>query len=162
MATLERRTFLKASGAGFASLALPLPAAHLSWAFGDDEPKPTLVIVYLRGGADPLNIIVPYSDRRYYELRPTIAIPAKDSATHSSGRIMSSGISPSAKKPTSRHSNGCGVSEPPVIRQWNTSEYSGIPVKPRRRPSRMAIGRITSQSMPVSSRTSLTTTSAGE
>ncbi len=80
MSTLKRRTFLKASGAGFASLALPLPAAHLSWAFGDDEPKPTLVIVYLRGGADPLNIIVPYSDRRYYELRPTIAIPAKDSA----------------------------------------------------------------------------------
>ncbi|QQS48792.1 MAG: DUF1501 domain-containing protein [Acidobacteriota bacterium] len=35
----------------------------------------TLVCVFLRGGADTLNLVVPYGDDRYYSLRPTIAIP---------------------------------------------------------------------------------------
>jgi uncharacterized protein (DUF1501 family) len=34
----------------------------------------TLVCVFLRGGADTLNMFVPYADDRYYALRPTIAI----------------------------------------------------------------------------------------
>src|ERR1700719_4591103 len=34
----------------------------------------TLVCVFLRGGADTLNMFVPYADDRYYSLRPTIAI----------------------------------------------------------------------------------------
>ena len=47
----------------------------------------TLVCIFLRGGADTLNLIVPYGDDRYYKLRPTISIPppngnheAKDAA----------------------------------------------------------------------------------
>jgi uncharacterized protein (DUF1501 family) len=36
---------------------------------------PTLVCVFLRGGADTLNLIVPYGDDQYYKLRPTLAIP---------------------------------------------------------------------------------------
>lgn len=36
----------------------------------------TLVCVFLRGGADTLNMIVPYGDDQYYRLRPTLAIPA--------------------------------------------------------------------------------------
>src|SRR4030095_10649353 len=35
-------------------------------------------VIYMRGGADPLNIIVPYGDSMYYEIRPTIAIPQED------------------------------------------------------------------------------------
>src|SRR5260370_23076275 len=35
-----------------------------------------LVCVFLRGGADTLNLVVPYGDDRYYKLRPTLAIPA--------------------------------------------------------------------------------------
>lgn len=35
----------------------------------------TLVCVFLRGGADTLNMVVPYGDDWYYKLRPTIAIP---------------------------------------------------------------------------------------
>ncbi|HVG38002.1 MAG TPA: DUF1501 domain-containing protein [Pyrinomonadaceae bacterium] len=34
----------------------------------------TLVVIFLRGGADTLNMIVPYGDDDYYRLRPTIAI----------------------------------------------------------------------------------------
>lgn len=36
----------------------------------------TLVCVFLRGGADTLNLIVPYGDDEYYKARPTIAIPS--------------------------------------------------------------------------------------
>lgn len=35
----------------------------------------TLACVFLRGGADTLNLITPYGDDRYYKLRPTISIP---------------------------------------------------------------------------------------
>jgi len=35
----------------------------------------TLVCIFLRGGADTLNMVVPYDDDEYYRLRPTIAIP---------------------------------------------------------------------------------------
>ena len=40
-----------------------------------DVSERVLVCVFLRGGADTLNIIVPYEDDRYYKLRPTLAIP---------------------------------------------------------------------------------------
>ncbi len=39
------------------------------------SPRPTLVALYLRGGADPLSTVVPYGDDYYYKIRPTIAIP---------------------------------------------------------------------------------------
>src|ERR1700757_1262487 len=34
-----------------------------------------LVAIFQRGAADGLNIVVPHGDKRYYSLRPTIAIP---------------------------------------------------------------------------------------
>ena len=40
-----------------------------------DAGERTLVCVFLRGGADTLNLIAPYGDDRYYKLRPTISIP---------------------------------------------------------------------------------------
>jgi uncharacterized protein (DUF1501 family) len=41
----------------------------------DVEDLTTLVCIFLRGGADTLNVVVPYGDDRYYRARPTIAIP---------------------------------------------------------------------------------------
>lgn len=35
----------------------------------------TLVCVFLRGGADTLNLVVPYGDDQYYKLRPNLNIP---------------------------------------------------------------------------------------
>jgi len=80
MTKIERRTFLRASGAGLASFPLPFPRGHLARAFArEDEHRPTLVVIFLRGGADALNIVVPYAAERYHELRPTLAIPAESS-----------------------------------------------------------------------------------
>ncbi len=66
------------------------------------------------------------------------------------------------KKPTWRVSSGWPCSSPPIIRQWNTSEYSGVNEKPSRMPSRTAISDTGSTSMPVSSYTSLIAISDGE
>jgi uncharacterized protein (DUF1501 family) len=33
-------------------------------------------VIFQRGAADGLNMVVPFAEKRYYELRPTIAIPA--------------------------------------------------------------------------------------
>ena len=34
-----------------------------------------LIVIFLRGGADGLSLVVPYADEAYYRLRPTLAIP---------------------------------------------------------------------------------------
>lgn len=73
-----RRRFIQSSGSTLLGASALGVAPRL--AFGADEKqdgpnKPTLVVIYLRGGSDPLNTIVPYGDERYYRDRPTIAIP---------------------------------------------------------------------------------------
>lgn len=61
MPSQSRRQFLK---------RLALRSDELS-ATGDK----TLVCIFLRGGADTLNMFVPYADDTYYKIRPTISIP---------------------------------------------------------------------------------------
>jgi uncharacterized protein (DUF1501 family) len=34
-----------------------------------------LVVVFLRGGVDGLNVVIPYQEARYYQVRPSIAVP---------------------------------------------------------------------------------------
>ncbi len=72
MTHLHRRAFLKLSGAGLLAAHLPRPLFHL----GGRAGRPALVTIYLRGGQDTLNTLVPFGDERYGQLRPTIAIPA--------------------------------------------------------------------------------------
>lgn len=50
-------------------------------AFAPDQTAPrgdVLVVIFLRGAADALNMIVPHGDERYYALRPTLNIPRPD------------------------------------------------------------------------------------
>jgi len=69
-----RRLFLKSAGLGF--LALGLPPAFLVRAAGAEQTGrgKVLVVVFQRGGMDGLNVVVPFKDRAYYNLRPNIAI----------------------------------------------------------------------------------------
>ncbi len=39
-----------------------------------DQGAKTLVCVFLRGGADTLNMVIPYGDDQYFRLRPTLSI----------------------------------------------------------------------------------------
>ncbi len=89
MNNASRREFLKSSGmvilagAGGAFLSpgqflaaqtTGIPGAG---AIDDDRNKPTLVTIFLRGGADSLNAFVPYGDPLYYQYRPTIGLKEK-------------------------------------------------------------------------------------
>lgn len=72
-----RRQFLAGSSAFMGAAALGLNGQALAQALREQGHPPTLVTIYLRGGADPLNAVVPAGDPDYYKVRPTIAIPAK-------------------------------------------------------------------------------------
>src|SRR4051794_35434970 len=73
----NRRIFLKNS-----ALAMVGMGAAPQWlqraVYAAETParrKKVLVAIFQRGAADGLNIVVPHAEQRYYELRPTIAIP---------------------------------------------------------------------------------------
>ncbi|MEM9111296.1 MAG: DUF1501 domain-containing protein [Planctomycetota bacterium] len=78
-----RRQFLAGSSAFMGAAALGLSPAALAQALREQGHPPTLVTIYLRGGADPLNAICPAGDPDYYKVRPTIAIPAKSDDANS-------------------------------------------------------------------------------
>ena len=69
---LDRRDFMKRGIAFGSVLALP----RLSWAQGAaKEPGArTLVMLHLNGGNDGLNTVVPYKDKYYRVLRPSLAV----------------------------------------------------------------------------------------
>jgi uncharacterized protein (DUF1501 family) len=80
--TLSRRTFL--AGAGATTLAgLVTPSLFPRYAFATpNQPGQgdVLVLIFLRGGADGLSIVPPYSDEAgYQQLRGSVAIPAPGS-----------------------------------------------------------------------------------
>ncbi len=77
---ITRRFFLQSSAAMAAYCGLTplrvLADAGLDPAnLGKVRRGKTLVVVFLRGGMDGLNFIVPYKDPNYYKLRSGIAIP---------------------------------------------------------------------------------------
>ena len=52
---------------------------RLAFAPKNSAPRgDTLVVIFLRGAADTLNIVVPHAENAYYKLRPTLNIPRPD------------------------------------------------------------------------------------
>jgi uncharacterized protein (DUF1501 family) len=72
--TTSRRSFLR-------QLIFSQPPA-----VADGETH-TLVCIFLRGGADTLNMLVPYGDDDYYRNRPTLAIPRPSAASNSAVKL---------------------------------------------------------------------------
>jgi uncharacterized protein (DUF1501 family) len=74
-----RRYFLKSAGLSLFGVGL-VPTFFRRTALALDQPsfgarKKILVAVFQRGAADGLNIVVPFAEKEYYSLRPTINIP---------------------------------------------------------------------------------------
>lgn len=77
--TLSRRSFLKSS-AIFAGASI-WPSWMPRLAFAPEKVTPrgdVLVVIFLRGAADMLNVVVPHGEAAYYTLRPTLGIPRPD------------------------------------------------------------------------------------
>ena len=45
---------------------------------GNGDEQATLVVVFLRGGADGLTLVPPVGNSDYYKVRPTLAVAEKD------------------------------------------------------------------------------------
>ena len=71
---MKRRQWLQ----GLAGAGLSLGGGQL-WAVGQEQP--CFLLVFLRGGYDAANLLVPVSSSFYYEARPTIAVPRPGSGT---------------------------------------------------------------------------------
>jgi uncharacterized protein (DUF1501 family) len=72
---VSRRLFIR-DGVATVGLGLAAPAFLSDIARAQGLPSRRLVVVYLGGGNDALNTLVPYLDGAYYSRRPTIAVPA--------------------------------------------------------------------------------------
>ncbi|XAL98167.1 DUF1501 domain-containing protein [Phycisphaeraceae bacterium D3-23] len=83
-----RREFLASSSALMGAAALGLSPAALAQSLREDGNPPTLVVVYLRGGADALNAVIPAGDQDYYTVRPTIAVPTPGNATENNPGVI--------------------------------------------------------------------------
>src|SRR3972149_159347 len=71
---LTRRFFLKSSGIALVGLGV-VPRFLARAAAAASGKGKILVVLFQRGAADGLNIVVPHAEKTYYELRPSIAIP---------------------------------------------------------------------------------------
>jgi uncharacterized protein (DUF1501 family) len=82
---MNRRFFLKSGSIALASVGMSLSAPSFleRIALGNALPggkKKTLIAIFQRGAVDGLNVVVPFGESNYYELRPSIAIPKPGNA----------------------------------------------------------------------------------
>jgi uncharacterized protein (DUF1501 family) len=78
--SITRRIFLRNSTLAVVGTAT-IPSFLTRAAFGATDAgtgNKRLVVIFQRGAADGLNIVVPHGERAYYSMRPSINIPRKD------------------------------------------------------------------------------------
>jgi uncharacterized protein (DUF1501 family) len=71
---MDRRSFLKVAALSGCSIFVPGISGWALSNYKDKTEEKRLVVIFLRGGVDGLNVVAPYGDQSYYALRPTIAI----------------------------------------------------------------------------------------
>jgi uncharacterized protein (DUF1501 family) len=81
---LARRVFLR--GSAIVAAGMGVAPGWLARALASEGRKrKTLVAIFMRGAADGLSIVAPFGDKRYRELRPTLAIASPAGRTNSNG-----------------------------------------------------------------------------
>jgi uncharacterized protein (DUF1501 family) len=76
---ITRRVFLKSGAITVVGMAaVPEFLTRAALASEATQRHTRLVVIFQRGAADGLNIVVPHGEAAYYDLRPTIAIPKRD------------------------------------------------------------------------------------
>ena len=74
--TISRRYFIKSGGIAMLGMA-SLPAfLQRAIAATSTTSNKKMVVLFQRGAMDGLNVVVPFGERNYYAMRPSIAIPA--------------------------------------------------------------------------------------
>jgi uncharacterized protein (DUF1501 family) len=77
--SLTRRIFVRNGAlAAIGTAALPTFLTRAAFGAADPGARPKrLVVIFQRGAADGLNIVVPHGEAAYYAMRPTINIPKR-------------------------------------------------------------------------------------
>jgi uncharacterized protein (DUF1501 family) len=80
---MNRRYFIKSGSIALASFGVMATAPSflkraLAESVGTAGRRKTLIAIFQRGAVDGLNVVVPFGEHSYYELRPNIAIPKPD------------------------------------------------------------------------------------
>jgi uncharacterized protein (DUF1501 family) len=101
---MDRRYFLKSSGIALASFGLMSAAPNFLHQFADAQTlikakgkKKILITIFQRGAVDGLNMVVPYGEDNYYELRRSIAIQSPNRADGAINLDGFFGLHPSLK-----------------------------------------------------------------
>ena len=77
---INRRVFLKRGGLSLLGLSALPPFLQRLTLSNPSENRKILVTVFQRGAADGLNVVAPFGEKLYYNLRPSIAIPQPSAA----------------------------------------------------------------------------------
>jgi len=77
----SRRYFLKQGGVATVGLSAMPAFLQRAAAATPSGGKKQLVVLFQRGAADGLNIVVPFGEQNYYRMRPSIAIPQPKSGS---------------------------------------------------------------------------------
>ena len=80
---MDRRFFIKSGGVALASFGVmnTAPSFLQRTVLGETRERltggrrKTLIAIFQRGAVDGLNMVVPFGESPYYDLRPSIAIP---------------------------------------------------------------------------------------
>lgn len=91
--SINRRFFLKSGGIALASFGVmqAAPSFLERVVLGQERNRSavgrrkTLITIFQRGAVDGLNMVVPYGEREYYALRPSLAIPKPSRSAVSNG-----------------------------------------------------------------------------
>jgi uncharacterized protein (DUF1501 family) len=105
----SRRIFLKSSAMAMVGIgSTPLWLSRALYAADAPSPrKKILVAIFQRGAVDGLNVVVPHGEQRYYDLRPSIAIPRPDNTADSAIDLNGFfGLHPSLKPLKSIYDSG--------------------------------------------------------
>lgn len=123
---MKRRDFLKYCGA----VGLSFPLGHK--ALAQETHSPTTILIELQGGNDGLNTVVPYSDERYYDLRPNIGLKQNEVITLNTKLGLHNSLEPLMPLWEQKQFNimlGVGYQKPNLshfrsIEIWNTASLS--------------------------------------
>src|SRR6516164_3292743 len=84
-AKFSRRYFVKQGGVALVGMNTMPAFLQRAVASTATAGKKQLVVLFQRGAADGLNIVVPFGEPNYYRMRPSIAIPRPRNGNRGSG-----------------------------------------------------------------------------